>query len=245
MRKVKLSSVLAMVLSAFMLITSLPMAAFAVTPTIGTGAGTPNYDDYRGSGMTADAKGVMIYNDLAQYHKQSEKDVRLSTDYETVTSSTANTKTSVSSTATYSECPYLYADYAIYYDETIKGNTIKIRYGLSMMDSVEYVDANGDIVKSDKSPIELSASYKNDANPNYNAGYGMVYDEEGNHEYTTRYYREKAIIFYVINHTSYERIGQEDDVSILKDYIAQGYVVVTVDFKSHANATSPISSRRL
>ena len=66
MRKVKLSSVLAMVLSAFMLITSLPMAAFAVTPTIGTGAGTPDYDSkYRGSGMTADAKGVMIYNDLA------------------------------------------------------------------------------------------------------------------------------------------------------------------------------------
>lgn len=245
MRKVKLSSVLAMVLSAFMLITSLPMAAFAVTPTIGTGAGTPNYDDYRGNGMTADAKGVMIYDDLAKYHKKSQSNVALSTDYEVATAKTSTTTTNV--VTSYDECPYLYVDYAIYFDETIEGNTIKIRYGLSMMDSVEYVDANGNITKSDKSPIKLSASYGNDAYPGeeYNAGYGMVYDDEGNLAYTTRYYREKAIIFYVINHTSYERIGQEDDVSILQDYIDQGYVVVTVDFKSHANATSPYIEQAL
>ena len=245
MRKVKLSSVLAMVLSAFMLITSLPMAAFAVTPTIGTGAGTPNYDDYRGNGMTADAKGVMIYDDLAKYHKKSQSNVALSTDYAVATAKTSTTTTNV--VTSYDECPYLYVDYAIYFDETIEGNTIKIRYGLSMMDSVEYVDANGNITKSDKSPIELSASYGNDAYPGeeYNAGYGMVYDDEGNLAYTTRYYREKAIIFYVINHTSYERIGQEDDVSILQDYIDQGYVVVTVDFKSHANATSPYIEQAL
>ena len=159
MRKVKLSSVLAMVLSAFMLITSLPMAAFAVTPTIGTGAGTPNYDDYRGNGMTADAKGVMIYDDLAKYHKKSQSNVALSTDYEVATAKTSTTTTNV--VTSYDECPYLYVDYAIYFDETIEGNTIKIRYGLSMMDSVEYVDANGNITKSDKSPIELSASYGN------------------------------------------------------------------------------------
>lgn len=246
MRKVKLSSVLAMVLSAFMLITSLPMAAFAVTPTIGTGAGTPNYDDYRGNGMTADAKGVMIYDDLAKYHKKSQSNVALSTDYEVATAKTSTTTTNV--VTSYDECPYLYVDYAIYFDETIEGNTIKIRYGLSMMDSVEYVDANGNITKSDKSPIELSASYGNEAYPGekYNAGYGMVdEDGDGKVDYTTRYYREKAIIFYVINHTSYERIGQEDDVSILQDYIDQGYVVVTVDFKSHANATSPYIEQAL
>ncbi len=248
MRKVKLSSVLAMVMSAFMLITSLPMAAFAVTPTIGTGAGTPNYDDYRGNGMTADAKGVMIYDDLAKYHKKSQSNVALSTDYGTAgpnASNTANTTT----TAKYTECPYLYADYAIYFDDSIEGNTVKIRYGLSMMDSVEYVDANGNYVKSEKSPIELSASYANDYTRDngidYNAGYGMVYDEEGNLKYTTRYYEEKAIIFYVINHTSYERIGQEDDVSILQDYINDGYIVVTVDFKSHENATSPYIEQAL
>ena len=244
MRKFKLSSVLAMVLSMLMLMTSLPMAAFAVTPSIGTGEGTPDYDSkYRGSGMTADTNGVMIYDDLEKYYKTSQSNVALSTEYKVSVPKDSTTSTGV--VTSYDECPYLYVDYAIYFDESIEGNTIKIRYGLSMMDSVEYVDANGNITKSDKSPIELSASYKNDANPDYNAGYGMVYDEEGNLQYTTRYYREKAIIFYVINHTSYERIGQENDVSILQDYIDQGYVVVTVDFKSHANATSPYIEQAL
>lgn len=246
MRKFKLSSVLAMVLSMLMLMTSLPMAAFAVTPSIGTGEGTPDYDsDYRGNGMTADAKGVMVYDDLEKYYKTSQSNVALSTDYEVSVPKNSTTSTGV--VTPYDECPYLYVDYAIYFDETIEGNTIKIRYGLSMIDSVEYVDANGNVTKSDKSPIELSASYGNDAYPGevYNAGYGMVYDDEGNLQYTTRYYREKAIIFYVINHTSYERIGQEDDVSILQDYIDQGYVVVTVDFKSHANATSPYIEQAL
>ena len=245
MRKFKLSSVLAMLLSALLLITSLPMAAFAVTPSIGIGAGTPNYDKFRGNGMTADANGVMVYDDLAAYKKTSRKDMALTVSYETKAGNATNSGTTTS-VATYDECSVLYADYAIYYDDTIEGNTVKIRYGLSMMDSVEYIDADGNIVKGDKSPIELSGSYKNNANPNWNAGYGMVYNETtGELEYTTRYYEEKAILFYIINHSVSERIGQEDDVSILQDYIDQGYVIVTLDFKSHANATNPYIEQAL
>ena len=45
-------------------------------------------------------------------------------------------------------------------------------------------------------------------------------------------------IFYVINWNG-ERIGQESDVSILSDYISQGYVVITVDYKSNEKAKSP------
>ena len=217
MRKFRLSSVLAMLLSALLLITSLPMAAFAVTPSIGIGTGTPNYDKFRGNGMTADANGVMVYDDLAAYKKTSRKDMALTVSYETKAGNATNSGTTTS-VATYDECSVLYADYAIYYDDTIEGNTVKIRYGLSMMDSVEYIDANGNIVKGDKSPIELSGSYKNNANPDWNAGYGMVYNETtGELEYTTRYYEEKAILFYIINHSVSERIGQEDDVSILQE----------------------------
>ncbi len=244
MRKFRLSSVLAMLLSALLLITSLPMAAFAVTPSIGIGAGTPNYDKFRGNGMTADANGVMVYDDLAAYKKTSQKDMALTVSYETKAGNATNSGTTTS-VATYDECSVLYADYAIYYDDTIEGNTVKIRYGLSMMDSVQYVDKDG-VITEGKSPIQLSASYKNDANPDWNAGYGMV-DEDGDEkvDYTTRHYEEKAILFYIINHTSYERIGQEDDVSILQDYIDQGYVIVTLDFKSHANATSPYIEQAL
>ena len=224
MRKVKLSSVLAMVLSAFMLITSLPMAAFAVTPTIGTGAGTPNYDDYRGNGMTADAKGVMIYDDLAKYYKKSQKDVLLSTEYTTKVADKSGSKTR-------DFYPDLYADFAIYYDESIEGTTVIIEQGLSEIDFVQYVDAEGNMTTGE-APSVLTASNGGDAT--YGAGYGV--NDEGK---TTRYYAEKSIMFYIINHNCSERIGQEDDVSILSDYIAQGYVVVTVDYKDHEDACSP------
>ena len=160
--------------------------------------------NYRGSGMSADANGVMVYKDLAAYRHESARNVALSTDYGTVGPNATNSANK-GVDASYAECPVLYADYAVYYDESIEGNTVKIRYGLSMMDSVEYIDADGNVVKGDKSPIELSASYKNDAYPDYNAGYGMVYDEDGNLEYTTRYYEEKAILFYIINHSFYNQ----------------------------------------
>lgn len=243
MRRSKISVALALVLTVFLLAGSLPLSAFAVDYAT-TENGTPNYSAYRGSGMHADGKGVMIYNDLSKYHKESARNVALSTDYKVVGPNATNSS-GVSTPASYEECPVLYVDYAVYYDDTIEGNTIKIRYGLSMEDSVAYVDKNGTITVSEKSPIELSASYKNDAYPDYNAGYGMVYDEEGNLEYTTRHYDEKAILFYVLNHSASERIGQEDDVSILSDYIAQGYVIITLDFKSHENAVTPYITQAL
>ena len=46
------------------------------------------------------------------------------------------------------------------------------------------------------------------------------------------------IIFYIINH-SMERIGTEDDVSILTDLINEGYIVFTMDYKNNPKAVSP------
>ena len=233
----KKNKVLALFLSVLMLVGALPLGVFAAgTPS---GNATPNYTEFRGKfGMSADANGVMIYDDLEGYYKSSKKDVQLSTEYKTVTDNGSGKN--LSTAAYYEECPYLYADYAIYFDESIEGTTVKVRYGLSMMDGVYYVDsATGEIKKGDKSPIELTANNHNTNNPNYNAGFGMVYGEDGKLEYTTRYYAQKGIIFYILNHRASERIGQEDDVSILKDYIEQGYLVVTVDFKSNENAVTP------
>ena len=241
MRKSKLSSILAVFLSVVMLMGTIPAVVFAAGNSTSTKA---NYDAYRGSGMSADANGVMVYDDLASYYKRSRSNVALSTAYSVqgVNASGGN----VAVTETYDECPYVYADYAIYVDESIQGTTVEIRYGLSMMDSVYYIDsATGEIVAGDKSPIELTANNKNNNYPDYNAGYGMVYDEEGNLEYTTRYYEEKSILFYIINHSCSERIGQEDDVSILSDYIRQGFMVVTLDFKCHKDAVTPYIEQAL
>ena len=46
------------------------------------------------------------------------------------------------------------------------------------------------------------------------------------------------LLFYVKNH-GYPRIGQESDDSILKDYIDQGYLVITLDFEHNPAAVSP------
>ena len=238
MKNRRFASVLALFLSVLTLIGTLPLGVFAFEGR--AAIAEPNYSQLRGQGgMSADNNGVMIYDDLEAYYKKSQKNVALSTEYKTVVANESDGE-NVSLTATYPECPYVYADYAIYFDEAIEGTTVKIRYGLSMMDSIYYMDsATGEIVKSDKSPIELTASNKNNNYPDYNAGYGMVYDDEGNLEYTTRHYTKKNLLFYILNHSVSERIGQEDDVSILKDYIDQGYIVVTVDFKSHKDAVSP------
>ena len=48
----------------------------------------------------------------------------------------------------------------------------------------------------------------------------------------------RDVIFYVINHAT-ERIGQESDVSIVGDYINQGFVVVVVDYLDDPRAASP------
>lgn len=48
----------------------------------------------------------------------------------------------------------------------------------------------------------------------------------------------RDVIFYVINHAN-ERIGQESDVSIVGDYINQGFVVVVVDYLNDSRTVSP------
>jgi hypothetical protein len=49
---------------------------------------------------------------------------------------------------------------------------------------------------------------------------------------------EKPVIIYVKNQ-AWERIGQEDDLSILRDYINQKFIVVTLDFGRDPKAVSP------
>ena len=235
----KYSRWLSLFLSVLMLLGALPLGVFAVGVEKPQGKATPNYTELRGEeGMFEDSNGVMVYFGLEDYYKASRKDVELSTEYDTkgVDASGAG-KTS---DAFYDECLFLRADYAIYFDESIEGTTFKVRYGLSMEDGVYYVDsATGKIVKGNVSPIELTANNSNNNYSDYNAGYTMVYSEDGELLYTTRHHEAKGIIFYIINHRANERIGMEDDVSILSDYIAQGYVVVTVDFKSHEQAVTP------
>lgn len=46
------------------------------------------------------------------------------------------------------------------------------------------------------------------------------------------------VIIYVKN-KAWERVGQEDDLSILKDYIAKRFIVLTLDFGNDPNAVSP------
>lgn len=241
MKRSVFSIVLTMLLSMLMLIGVMPFSAFASGSTGRSANTTPNYSEYRGRGMSANSKtGVMVYDDLKAYYKKSQSNVALSTDYKTSTVN-KNTGKNLSVAAKYKDCSALYADWAIYYDEDIVGNTVVIKYGLSMLDSVQYVDANG-VITEGKSPIELTASYGDET---YNAGYEVVKNATGKTRYTTRYYEEKGIIFYILNHSAGPRIGGEDDVSILFDYIDQGYVVVTLDFKSSPNATTPYIEQSL
>lgn len=243
MKNKRFFSLLSAFLATVMLLGALPLGVFAYE--MPKGNSTPNYTDFRGKfGMSADENGVMIYDELEGYYKTSHKDVKLSTEYKTVDDSASTPNSNLP--AYYDECPYLYADYAVYFDESIEGTTYKVRYGLSMEDGVYYTDpATGEIVKGDVSPIELTASNSNPENPDYNAGYTMVTDDEGELLYTTRHQNDKAIIFYIINHRASDRIGMEDDISILSDYIAQGYVVVTVDFKSDKQAVTPFIENAL
>ena len=48
----------------------------------------------------------------------------------------------------------------------------------------------------------------------------------------------RDVIVYVYGYAG-ERIGMEEDVSILRDYLLDGYAVVTVDYKNHPDAKSP------
>ncbi len=241
MRRSAFSIFLSMFLSVLMLIGVLPISAMAAGSTAKATGATPNYTEFRGKGMSTDSKtGVMVYDDLKGYYQKSQANVALSTDYKTSTVNTSTGK-NLAVAAEYKECPDLYVDWAIYYDEDIEGNTVIIKYGLSMMDSVQYVDKDG-VITEGKSPIELTASY---GNAEYNAGYEEVKNSSGKTRYTTRYYGEKGIIFYILNHSASERIGGEDDVSILFDYIDQGYVVVTLDYKCHPDATSPYIEQSL
>ncbi len=243
MKNKRFFSLLSAFLATVMLLGALPLGVFAYE--MPKGNSTPNYTEHRGDeGMFEDSNGVMVYYGIEDYYKTSRKDVKLSTEYKTVDDSKSASNTSV--VAYYDECPYLYADYAIYFDESIEGTTYKVRYGLSMEDGVYYTDpATREIVKGNVSPIELTASNSNTQNPDYNAGYTMVKGENDELLYTTRHQNDKAIIFYIINHRASDRIGMEDDVSILSDYIAQGYVVVTVDFKSDKQAVTPFVENAL
>ena len=49
---------------------------------------------------------------------------------------------------------------------------------------------------------------------------------------------KRDIIVYAINYAG-ERIGTEDDVSILRDYVLDGYAVIVVDFLNHPMAKAP------
>lgn len=218
-----------------------PFPISAVSNAVKSTKNQPNYTEYRGRGMSPNEKtGVMVYEDLLRYYKKSQSNVALSTDYKT-RGANRTTGKNQDSLARYEECPNLYVDWAIYYDETIEGNTVTVKYGLSMFDNVQYVDKNGTVTEG-KSPIELTASY---GDSSYNAGYEVVRNTSGKIRYTTRYYEEKGIIFYIINHSVSERIGEEDDVSILFDYIDQGYVVVTLDFMGDENAVTPYMEQAL
>ena len=204
MKNKRFFSLLSALLAMVMLMGAMPIGA--VTYEKPEGNSTPNYTEHRGEGgMFEDSNGVMVYKDLKDHCKTSRKDVALSTEYDT--KGVTETGAGKTSDAFYEECPYLYADYAIYFDESIEGTTYKVRYGLSMEDGVYYVDsATGEIVKGNVSPIELTASNHNDKNPDYNAGYTMVYGENDELLYTTRHQDDKAIIFYIINHRA--RVGR-------------------------------------
>ena len=240
MKKSRFSIFLTILLSLLMLVGIVPYSALAADGARSSKT-QPNYDDFRGNGMSADKNtGVMVYDDLKAYYKKSQSNVALSTSYRTVDVNKSTGK-NLASNKSYTECPNLYADWAIYYDDDIEGNTVVVRYGLSMIESVQYTDREGNVTTG-QSPIELTASYGDAA---YNAGFEMVRDGAGRLRYTTRYYEEKGIIFYIINHSASERIGGEDDVDILLDYLDQGYGIVTLDYKSDPNATTPYIEQSL
>jgi hypothetical protein len=187
----------------------------------------------RGSAMIPDENGVEIYEALGEYRVKSKKDAILKTVYQTKSASEPK-KTSAKNDDRY---PDLTVDWTLYYDKSIVGTSPVIRYGLSEFDSVTYIDKNGNKVEGE-APRALTAS--NGGDPSFNGGYGE--NEKGE---TTRFYKDKSVLFYIINHYCSDRIGMEDDVSILSDYIEQGYLVVVLDYKNHEDAISPYIEQSL
>ena len=127
MRKSKFSFFLTVLLSMLMIFGVFPAPVSGATKSAKSAASSPNYTEYRGKGMSANEKtGVMVYNDLLRYYKKSQKDVALSTDYKT-SDVNRSTGKNLSSPARYEECPNLYVDWAIYYDESIEGNEVIVK----------------------------------------------------------------------------------------------------------------------
>lgn len=211
-------SLLSLILAIVMLLGALPLGVLAVEPSA---------TDLRGA-MSEDENGVMIYDELADYVVKSKKGELLVSDYKTQTA-ISSTKTAFTTDTRY---PDLTVDWAMYYDMSVDGTTIVVEYGLSEVESVTYVDSATGRTVTGKAPRELTASNGGDAS--FNAGYGV--NEKGE---TTVHYAEKSVLFYLINHSCGARVGMEEDVSILSDYIAEGYIVVVLDFKNHADAISP------
>ncbi len=221
MKNKRFLSILSLLLVVMMLLGTLPLSVLA--------AETDNSEpvDCRGA-MSEDANGVLVYDALASYLAKSKKGEVLASDYGTKVA-TSSTKTS---TVVDSRYPDLTVDWAMYYDKSIDGTTVVVKHGLSEIDSVTYVDSATGKTVIGKSPRELTASNGGDAS--FNAGYGE--NEKGE---TTVHYAKKSVLFYLINHSCGERIGMENDASILADYIAEGYIVIVLDFKNHADATTP------
>ncbi len=218
MKRKRFCSFLSFFLHVVLLVGCLPLGVLAF----------PGADEYRGSYMTEDDNGVMIYDDLEKYVATTHKSVLLSTNYKTQIANEPSVLEAVEDT----RYPDLVADIAFYWDKNIVGTNPVVRYGLSEIDSVTYVDAaTGETVKG-KSPRELTGS--NGGDPSRNGGYFT--NEKGE---TTTHYDTKNLLFYIINHSCGPRIGTEDDISILTDYIEQGYLVAVVDFMDHENAISP------
>ncbi|MBO5305884.1 MAG: Ig-like domain-containing protein [Clostridia bacterium] len=224
MKRNKICSLLCFLLHMVMLIGCLPLGVLAF----------PGSDDYRGSYMSEDDNGVMLYDDLEPYFAKSIDEVVLSTNY--TTQGAADSTTHAPKTDT--RYPDLTVDISIYYDKSIEGTNVIVRHGLSEVDSVTYIDSTtGETVKG-KSPKELTGS--NGGDPTYNGGYAK--NEKGEN---VVHYSAKSVLFYIINHNCSARIGTEDDISILTDYIKQGYFVVVLDYQNHKNAISPYIEQSL
>jgi len=178
MKKNRILSFLSLFLSVIMLIGCLPMGVFAFE------GDAQSVADYRGSTMSKDQNGVEIYDALVQYRAKSAKDVLLKTDYYVDHAATSTSTNSVLDT----RYPDLTVDWALYYDPSIAGTTVVVKQGLSEIDAVSYVDAEGNVTPG-KSPKELTAS--NGGDENYGAGYGENAAGE-----TTVHYEEKNILFY-------------------------------------------------
>ncbi len=63
-------------------------------------------------------------------------------------------------------------------------------------------------------------------------------DQKGYHSFLSAGRNRRDVIVYAINFVG-ERIGTEDDVSILRDYIDEGYVVLVADFGKNPEAGVP------